>query len=67
MVRRSVANNLNDIAKDHPAFVLDLAQRWRGERPATDALLKHACRTLLKTATPARCGCSATTTKRRRG
>jgi 3-methyladenine DNA glycosylase AlkC len=48
MVRRSVANNLNDIAKDHPAFVLDLARRWHGENDATDALLKHACRTLLK-------------------
>jgi len=48
MVRRSVANNLNDIAKDHPAFVLDLARRWHGDSVATDALLKHACRTLLK-------------------
>jgi 3-methyladenine DNA glycosylase AlkC len=48
MVRRSVANNLNDIAKDHPEFVLDLARRWHGEGAATDALLKHACRTLLK-------------------
>jgi 3-methyladenine DNA glycosylase AlkC len=48
MVRRSVANSLNDIAKDHPAFVLDLARRWHGESTATDALLKHACRTLLK-------------------
>jgi 3-methyladenine DNA glycosylase AlkC len=48
MVRRSVANNLNDIAKDHPALVLALARRWHGENPATDALLKHACRTLLK-------------------
>ncbi len=47
-VRRSVANNLNDIAKDHPALVLDLARRWHGESAQTDALLKHACRTLLK-------------------
>jgi 3-methyladenine DNA glycosylase AlkC len=47
-VRRSVANNLNDIAKDHPALVLALARRWHGENLATDALLKHACRTLLK-------------------
>lgn len=47
-VRRSVANNLNDIAKDHPALVIDLARRWHGESAATDALLKHACRTLLK-------------------
>jgi 3-methyladenine DNA glycosylase AlkC len=48
MVRRSVANSLNDIAKDHPALVLALARRWHGESLATDALLKHACRTLLK-------------------
>jgi 3-methyladenine DNA glycosylase AlkC len=27
-VRRSVANNLNDIAKDHPDLVLATAQRW---------------------------------------
>ncbi|HLG02746.1 MAG TPA: DNA alkylation repair protein [Bacteroidia bacterium] len=47
-VRRSVANNLNDIAKDHPAFVLKTAQRWIGKSAASDKLLKHACRTLLK-------------------
>lgn len=47
-VRRSVANNLNDIAKDHPQLVLNLARRWQGEDELTDALLKHACRTLLK-------------------
>jgi len=47
-VRRSVANHLNDIAKDHPEIVLALAQRWRGRSPATDRLVKHACRTLLK-------------------
>jgi 3-methyladenine DNA glycosylase AlkC len=47
-VRRSVANHLNDIAKDHPELVLKLARQWRGESAATDALLKHACRTLLK-------------------
>jgi 3-methyladenine DNA glycosylase AlkC len=47
-VRRSVANNLNDIAKDHPDLVLDLARRWLGTSQATDALVKHACRTLLK-------------------
>ncbi len=27
-VRRSVANNLNDIAKDHPEVVVDVADRW---------------------------------------
>jgi 3-methyladenine DNA glycosylase AlkC len=47
-VRRSVANNLNDIVKDHPDLVLDTARRWLGESPLTDQLVKHACRTLLK-------------------
>jgi 3-methyladenine DNA glycosylase AlkC len=47
-VRRSVANNLNDITKDHPALVLKTAKRWIGKSEATDKLLKHACRTLLK-------------------
>ena len=47
-VRRSVANNLNDIAKDHPDMVLDIARRWMNENPARRRLVKHACRTLLK-------------------
>ena len=47
-VRRSVANNLNDIAKDHPDLVLGIAARWLGASPETDKLVKHACRTLLK-------------------
>ena len=47
-VRRSVANNLNDISKDNPETVLDLAQRWLGKSKNTDRLVKHACRTLLK-------------------
>lgn len=47
-VCRSVANNLNDISKDHPDLVLDLAKRWLGRHPRTDWIVKHACRTLLK-------------------
>ncbi|MCC3374761.1 DNA alkylation repair protein [Cohnella sp. REN36] len=47
-VRRSVANNLNDISKDHPALVLELAKRWHGEDPLTDAMLRHACRSLIR-------------------
>lgn len=47
-VRRSVANHLNDIAKDHPALVLDLAQQWQGQSERVDRLLKHALRSLLK-------------------
>ena len=51
-VRRSVANNLNDIAKDHPDIVCDIAKRWLGFDKNTDWLVKHACRTLLKQAHP---------------
>ncbi len=47
-VRRSVANNLNDIAKDHPRIALRLARNWRGISPETDRIIKHGCRTLLK-------------------
>ncbi len=47
-VRRSVANNLNDISKDHPKLVLKLAKQWLGVHSDTDWLVKHACRTLLK-------------------
>lgn len=51
-VRRSVANNLNDISKDWPAVFLEIAARWSGSSPQTDALLKHASRTLLKQGNP---------------
>lgn len=47
-VRRSVANNLNDIAKDHPQLVLDIAKRWLGHSAETDRIVRHACRGLLK-------------------
>lgn len=47
-VRKSVANNLNDISKDHPELVLDICSRWQGSSKNTDWIIKHACRTLLK-------------------
>ena len=47
-VRRSVANNLNDIAKDFPEVVLAIAARWTGISKETDAIIKHGSRTLLK-------------------
>lgn len=48
-VRRSVANNLNDIAKDHPELVADLAQQWLENAPVNrQRLIRHACRTLIK-------------------
>lgn len=51
-VRRSVANNLNDISKDNPDTVLDLAHNWQGGSKEVDWVVKHACRTLLKQGHP---------------
>ena len=48
-VRRSVANNLNDIAKDHPAVVVDLLQSWQpAATPEVRWVINHALRSLVK-------------------
>jgi len=47
-----VWNNLNDIAKDNPDLVVDVATAWLGVTTNTDKLVKHACRTLLKSGNP---------------
>jgi len=48
-VRRSVANHLNDIAKDHPDVVADWLERWLPDAGAERrTLLRHASRTLIK-------------------
>lgn len=48
-VRRSVANHLNDIAKDHPALIAQwLAQHLPGASAERLALLRHASRGLIK-------------------
>jgi 3-methyladenine DNA glycosylase AlkC len=48
-VRRSVANHLNDIAKDHPALVADWLERHLpGASAERSALLRHAARSLIK-------------------
>ena len=48
-VRRSVANSLNDIAKDHPDLVADFVERHaKGASKDRLWLLKHASRTLIK-------------------
>lgn len=48
-VRRSVANSLNDIGKDHPDLVADfVARHIAGAPPQRLRLLRHASRTLLK-------------------
>jgi 3-methyladenine DNA glycosylase AlkC len=49
MVRRSVANNLNDIAKDHPDQVVETLRRWNRIRDeGIRWLIRHAARTLVK-------------------
>jgi 3-methyladenine DNA glycosylase AlkC len=49
MVRRSVANNLNDIAKDNPDLVVQTLSRWKKvEDEGTQWLIRHAARTLVK-------------------
>ena len=53
-VRRSVANHLNDIGKDHPRLVAAwLAEHLPGASAERRALLKHASRTLIKKGDPA--------------
>jgi 3-methyladenine DNA glycosylase AlkC len=47
-VRKSVANNLNDISKNHPDRVLDICERWHGQSENTNWIVKRACRTMLK-------------------
>jgi 3-methyladenine DNA glycosylase AlkC len=52
-VRRSVANHLNDIAKDHPGLVADwLDEHLPQATPERTALLRHATRTLVKDGDP---------------
>ncbi len=49
MVRRSVANNLNDIAKDNPDLVVKILKRWsKIKDDGTQWLIRHAARTLVK-------------------
>lgn len=48
-VRRSVANNLNDISKDHPQLVLGLCHDWQQQiTTERHKLIRHALRTLVK-------------------
>ena len=51
-VRKSVANNLNDIAKDNPEIVIATAESWKGGHPYTDWIIRHACRSLSKRSEP---------------
>ncbi|WP_069470640.1 DNA alkylation repair protein [Candidatus Marithrix sp. Canyon 246] len=53
VVRRSVANNLNDIAKDHPDKVVETVIKWSKDTSnEMRKLIRHACRTLIKQGHP---------------
>ncbi|MCB1275676.1 DNA alkylation repair protein [Prosthecobacter sp.] len=51
-VRRSVANHLNDITKDHPEFVLERLESWDLGHAHLNWIAKQACRTLIKRGHP---------------
>jgi len=51
-VRRSVANNLNDIAKDHPGLVVEILASWQDGSTEVADITRHALRTLLKQGDP---------------
>ncbi|WOD62575.1 DNA alkylation repair protein [Niallia taxi] len=51
-VRKSVANNLNDISRINPDLAVEIAESWYGENQKTNWIIKHACRSLLKKGDP---------------
>lgn len=57
LVRRSVANNLNDLGKVHPSLLIRTAQRWLEDAPADRrSLVEHALRSAIKRAEPGALG-----------
>ncbi len=54
MVRRSVANNLNDIAKDNPDIVVETLTRWQKEDPGKEMkwIISHSLRSIIKQGHP---------------
>lgn len=52
-VRRSVANNLNDIGKDNPRTLSAVAKRWlQGATPEREWIVRHALRWAVKQGEP---------------
>ncbi len=47
-VRKSVANHLNDITKDHPDWAMNLLESWPLDTPPCAWIARHALRTLIK-------------------
>lgn len=52
-VRKAVANNLNDISKDHPELVIAVASEWlKSNHEHTNWIVKRGLRTLIKRGHP---------------
>lgn len=56
-VRKSVANHLNDLTKDHPDLVLKTLKRWQSQsrsrhQSKIDWIIRHSLRTLIKRGHP---------------
>lgn len=48
-VRKSVANHLNDLSKDHPERILNILGEWAQDAPEERLwIIRHALRTLIK-------------------
>ncbi|MEE6272623.1 DNA alkylation repair protein [Georgenia sp. MJ206] len=56
-VRRSVANHLNDLSRDHPALVVETAARWLTDPDENTAwVVRRGLRTLVKRGDPGALG-----------
>jgi 3-methyladenine DNA glycosylase AlkC len=56
-VRKSIANHLNDISKNHPQVVIDILKMWQDDVPEIHVdkikwITRHALRTLIKKGHP---------------
>lgn len=51
-VRKSVANNLNDVSKDHPETMLDWVESWDRQDDRTAWIVRHGARSLIKAGHP---------------
>jgi len=52
VVRRSVANHLNDIARNHPDRVAEIATDWSADPDTDPQMVRHALRGLVKKGHP---------------
>lgn len=52
-VQKSVANHMNDMLKERPAYTMRILKRWaKSKHPSTKWIVKHALRNLIKQGDP---------------